>query len=144
MDNKIKLVQKFKVKVNDIFDFSNENIPKLYPKDSYKYLTEINNYHDKLEAGLKVNSMLILDEFSLSILQYIDKIHNRDINYMLNDTPDSNVLKEGTKLDFSMFKCMWKAIDINNPEHYQIREKLIEKIINITTIAENYFNLVYG
>jgi hypothetical protein len=147
VETKFTLVNKFKIKVNDLFDFALENIPKLYnATDSEKYVKEIRYYQDQLEAGFAANSILILDEFSLNILPYVDRIYACDINYMLNETKDSTVLGETAqvKLDFRMFKIMWNALDFSKSDHDTIKNKIIDKTVRITKIAENYFALVYG
>lgn len=142
---KIKILQKFKARVVNDLEFVIENIPKIFPKnEADEYLKQIQFYQDKLEAGLKANGTLVLDEFSVTILQYATEIHNREVEHLLTETPDSATAKDGTKIDLGMFKLMWKGIDRSNPEHIKIQKSLIDRIVSITNIAEEYFTLIYG
>jgi hypothetical protein len=138
----------------DLFDYVRQCMIKVYNKEQLQlYLNEVDAYKRLYEVGMSFSRDYPINKFCMTILPHAEIIYKRDENFILNTQRGQYDLgnefskrasKEKSILDSEKFKDMWRLLDPNIPSHQQMRNNIMDKFINLTYQAQEYFIKTYS
>lgn len=130
MINNMDCVNSFNESSNNLLKY----IISICPKNEKILKANFIKYQCAFSTTLKLNKLKLIEQYIINVLQYKDRIYNRDADFF-RDTEDLN--SDSIQYIKSMCKLML-YVDEN------VQKKIFDEICVMTYHAEKYFSQKYA